>query len=46
MERLEPDDAEEPGLDPDRITYTPRADLATATEKARGDAPVIAVCEV
>ena len=33
-------------LDPDRVTYTPLADLSTATEKARRDAPAIAVCEV
>jgi len=46
MERLEPDDAAALGLDPDRITYIPLADLPTATEKARRDAPAIAVCEV
>jgi class 3 adenylate cyclase len=46
MERLEPDDAEAVDLDPDRITYTPLADLSTATEKARRDAPAIVVCEV
>ena len=34
------------GLDPDRATYIPLAALATATEKARRDAPAIAVCEV
>ena len=34
------------GLDPDRITCTPLAGLCTATEKARRDAPAIAVCEV
>ncbi len=34
------------GLDPDHVTYTPLADLPTATEKARRDAPGIAVCEV
>jgi len=45
MERLEPDDAAALGLDPDRITYIPLADLPTATEKARRDAPAIAVCE-
>jgi class 3 adenylate cyclase len=45
MERLEPDDAAELGLDPDRITYSPLADLPTATKKARRDAPAIAVCE-
>ena len=46
MERLEPDDAAALDLDPDRVTYTPLADLSTATEKARRDAPAIAVCEV
>jgi class 3 adenylate cyclase len=46
VERLSRDDAAEIGLDPDRVTYTPLADLATATEKARRDAPAIAVCEV
>jgi len=45
MERLEPDDAATLGLDPDRVTYIPLADLPTATEKARRDAPAIAVCE-
>jgi class 3 adenylate cyclase len=46
MERLEPDDAAALGLDPDRVTYIPLADLPMATEKARRDAPAIAVCEV
>ncbi len=46
MERLEPDDAAVLDLDPDRVTYTALADLNTATEKARRDAPAIAVCEV
>src|SRR5262245_10865615 len=46
VERLGPDDAADLGLDPDRVTYTPVADLASATEKARRDAPAIAVCEV
>ena len=46
MERLEPDDAAALALDPDRVTYTPLADLPTATEKARRDASAIAVCEV
>lgn len=46
LERLDPDDAAALGLDPDRITYTPLGDLLTATEKARRDAPAIAVCEV
>ena len=46
LERLDPDDAAELGLDPDHVTYTPLADLPTATEKVRRDAPAIAVCEV
>jgi class 3 adenylate cyclase len=46
IERLDSGDAAALGLDPDRVTYTPLADLATATEKARRDAPAIAVCDV
>jgi len=46
IERLNPVHAAALDLDPDRITYTALADLATATEKARRDAPAIAVCEV
>ena len=46
IERLEPDAAAELGIEPDRISYTALGDLATATEKARRDAPAIAVCEV
>jgi class 3 adenylate cyclase len=46
LERLDAEDAAALELDPDHITYTPLADLATATEKARRDAPAIAVCEV
>jgi class 3 adenylate cyclase len=46
LERLEPDDARTLGLDPGRFTYTPLAELATASEKARRDAPAIAVCEI
>ncbi len=46
VERLEPDAAADLGIEPDRITYTALGDLATATEKARRDAPAIAVCEV
>ena len=41
VERLEPDDAAVLDLDPDRVTYTPLADLSTATEKARRDAPAV-----
>ena len=46
IERLEPDDASALDLDPDHISYTALADLSTATEKARRDAPAIAVCDV
>jgi class 3 adenylate cyclase len=46
MERLGPEDAVALDLDPDRTTYTPLADLSAATEKARRDAPAIAVCDV
>lgn len=46
IERLDPDDADSLGLDPHHVTYTSLADLATATEKARRDAPAIAVCVV
>jgi len=46
IERLEEEDADALDLAPGRVTYTPLADLPTATEKARRDAPAIAVCEV
>jgi class 3 adenylate cyclase len=46
VERLAPDDALALELDPDAVTYTPLGDLSTATEKARRDAPAIAVCEI
>jgi class 3 adenylate cyclase len=46
IERLDPDDAADLELDPDRLTYTPLGALSTATEKARRDAPAIAVCEI
>jgi class 3 adenylate cyclase len=46
IERLEPKDADALDIDPDRITYTALADLDTATEKARRDAPAIAVCDI
>ena len=46
IERLEPFDAEAIDIDADGVTYTPLADLPTATEKARRDAPAIAVCEL
>jgi class 3 adenylate cyclase len=46
IERLNRQDANELGLDIGHTTYTPLADLSTATDKARRDAPSIAVCEV
>ena len=46
VERLDSTDAQALGLDPDRLSYTRLGDLPTATEKARRDAPAIAVCEV
>jgi class 3 adenylate cyclase len=46
IERLDQTDAEVLGLDTDHMQYTPLADLSTATDKARRDAPAIAVCEV
>jgi len=46
VERLNRADAHALGLDTNRITYTPLAELPTATQKARRDAPVIAVCDL
>ena len=46
IERLTRDDARDLNLDPDHMTYTALGDLPTATEKARRDAPAIAVCDV
>ena len=46
LERLEPEHAAELALNPARVTYTALGDLGTATEKARRDAPAIAVCDV
>jgi class 3 adenylate cyclase len=46
IERLNPADADALGLDTRHTTYTPIAELPTATDKARRDAPNIAVCEV
>jgi class 3 adenylate cyclase len=46
IERLDPNDAVALGINADRLTYTRLAELSTATEKARNDAPAIAVCEV
>jgi len=46
VERLNGSDATVLGIDVAHTTYTPLAELPTATEKARRDAPSIAVCEV
>jgi class 3 adenylate cyclase len=46
IERLDQADTARVGLDHRHLTYTPLAELATATDKARRDAPSIAVCEV
>ncbi len=46
VERLDRSDAQALGLDPAHATYTLLADLATATDKARRDAPAIAVRDV
>jgi class 3 adenylate cyclase len=46
VERLVPDAARALGVELDRITYTQLGELVTATDKARRDAPSIAVCEL
>jgi class 3 adenylate cyclase len=46
IERLNRADAQALGLDTGRVTYTPLAELPTATDKARRDAPAIAVCDI
>ncbi len=46
IERLSQDAAVAIGLDTSRINYVQLADLSTATDKARRDAPSIAVCEL
>lgn len=46
IERLEEPDAALVDVDPNRLSYTLLADLASATDKARRDAPAIAVCEL
>jgi class 3 adenylate cyclase len=46
IERLEPAEAAALGIDPERLSYTALGDMASATEKARRDAPAIAVCEI
>jgi class 3 adenylate cyclase len=46
IERLDRQDADEFDIDTGHANYTLLADLPTATEKARRDAPSIAVCEL
>ena len=46
IESLTPPDATALDIDPNHVMYTPLADLPSATEKARRDAPAIAVCEL
>jgi class 3 adenylate cyclase len=46
VERLDRADAEALGLNTSRVGYTALAELPTATDKARRDAPAIAVCDL
>jgi class 3 adenylate cyclase len=46
VERLDSDDATALAIDPNHVVYTQLGDLDTATEKARRDAPAIAVCDL
>jgi class 3 adenylate cyclase len=46
IERLAPDVAAALDLDTSRVDYVQLGDLSTATDKARRDAPSIAVCEL
>jgi class 3 adenylate cyclase len=46
IERLNPEDARALDLDPDALSYIRLSDLTTATDKARRDAPAIAVCAI
>ena len=46
VERLDPPEAQALGIDPDHLSYTSLAELPTATDKARRDAPAIPVCEL
>ncbi len=46
LERLDPEDAEAVGLEPQRMTYTTVAELPHASEKALRDAGTIAVTEL
>jgi class 3 adenylate cyclase len=46
IERLDRVDANDLEIDTGRTTYTPLGNLSTATDKARRDAPSIAVCDI
>jgi class 3 adenylate cyclase len=46
LERLTGGDAEALGIEPARVRYTTLAELPTASEKARRDAPALSVCEL
>jgi class 3 adenylate cyclase len=46
IERLDDDDAIALGVDPGQLTYVRLENIETATEKARRDAPAIAVCDL
>jgi len=46
IERLDFSSAKELGLDQSQVTYSKLAELPTATDKARRDAPAIAVCSI
>ncbi len=46
IERLSPDAASKLGIDTNRIAYIQLGELPTATDKARRDAPSIAICQL
>jgi class 3 adenylate cyclase len=46
VERLDEGDAAALRIEPDRINYTILGELTTSSEKARRDAPALAVCEL
>lgn len=46
IERLDPHDSEALGINGAAVAYTALGELTTATDKARRDAPAIAVCEI
>jgi class 3 adenylate cyclase len=46
IERLNIDDAAALDIDPNHLIYIQLADLDAATERARRDAPAIAVCDL